>query len=719
MNANPVSNSTEAGDDRLLQHYFRYVIREESGSLRDRMQRGLVERALKTGNPTHTMTVSTIVAGVEEQQRLPTGSYPRELVVQSLNELLARGYVDRAGRSKAGDDLYRLAKARFELLELELGRASKRERASLGSVVDKVDAALGEPLEPVDRERIERAFVDFVGTILATFGEHCALNLVESRHWLSAPEYPRFQQGLEAAVQTLSSELQEPAREAFQETLRAPSAEESEYLFSVGQFYYVVSLLQLDPELQGLQRARFEETCLFHDTNLLIAVLLEEHSRHDAVIALASLCRDLGFHLHYSEKTIEELERLIDAADEEYRRHPPFDLAMAAELADAVDSPFLQAYFLSWPEHKLSWQQYRTRIAAWRDDLRHHGITLSEDCPRRVSGSRYDHLRTLLERRPPDRNGARRPPKRPRAAEHDAQMIRSVELLIEGDAGEAHPFGHRYWLVTLDRSLAETARGNALPDIGAVCMLVEEWVQYISPFLGPDVSDERAADVFARLLGSRFFVSLGAGISLEDLQPFTAPNVKDLFEGLTREEACRAVAKAAQSEAIAAADPSQRHTVALSRLVSLVEEQVARKRKRGELLSKAELRELEETHARERVLLAETAAEKDTRIRALEQELGSTRGELAESRRKNRWSPAYQVPRLWAALLTRLDQVGAWVRRRLLRLLVIAAMIGAAVVLAVEWRGVIGLLLAVLAVVIALVAADWDVVRRNLKRLFG
>jgi hypothetical protein len=699
-------------EDRLLTHYFRFIMREESGPLRDRLQRGLVERALKTGNPEHTMSAATIEANIEKQ--VGVKHYPQELVHQALRELVPRGYVERAGRSAAGVELYRLARDRFENLNGAIGRVEEQERVFQSGVVDKVEAACGH-LDAEDRERVEAAFIDFVGTILGKIGEHCALNLVEQKHWARASEYPRFQHDLDHAVKRLPTQLQDAARHAFQETLQSPEPEQGEYLYSIGQVYYVVELLHLDPALQALQRERFEATRLYLDTNLLIAALLQEHDRHGVVIALLRLCNGLGFELRYSERTSEELEGLIGMADEEYRDHPPFSHEMASELALAVDSPFLRAYFISWPSTKWSWQQYRARISGWRDVLKAEGIVVDDSIPTTMSGSRYDHLRYKLGIVVADRNG-RRVPKRRRAVEHDAHMLAAIETLAQRDDKEAHPFGHRYWFLTLDRRLADCARQAARSDVGGVCMLAEEWVQYISPFLGPDVSHEEAADVFVRLLASRFFVSLGAGLNLEDLQPFTAPNVKDFFEGLTREEACRAVSEAAQSEAVAAAERTHRPEIALDRLTGLVEVRLAEKRKHGELVAKTEVDQMRAQHERDKALIAESATEKDARIKALEQQLALSKSHLHAASRHVRWSPSYQVERLCQRLAAGL----VWARPRWWRLVIVGAILVGATALQVEGWGGVGLsVIGWFGFAVAIFATDPAVVRKNLGALLG
>jgi hypothetical protein len=697
-------------DEKLLTHYFRFVVREESGPLRDRLQRGLVERALKTGNAAHTSTAVAVKDRVETLLRAK--KYPQELVNQALRDLVARGNVEEAGTSNSGAKLYRLAQTRFEMLERAVSRVEEQERAFGSSVIDKIETTHG-PLSAHDRRQVEKAFVDLVGTILGTIGELCALNLVEERQWTKASEYPRFHADLEKAVRGLPNEIQGLARAAFEETLRAPTPDESEYLFSIGQVFYIVELLQLDPELQALQLARFGETTLFLDTNLLLAALLEEHDRHGPVRALLRLCRSLKFELRYTERTTEEVDLLIDLADEDYQRNPPLDDQAAAELADIVESPFVQAYLRSRKKTKWSWAQYKLRISGWRQILQKQGIALETQVPRPANAARLTHLQNVLAAPRDSANGSPRRAKKPRAAEHDAHVLTVIEKLVQKDDAKAHPFGHRYWLLTLDRHLADCARKNARSDVGAVCMLAEEWVQYISPFLGPDVSTDAAADVFARLLGSRFFVSLGAGLDLEDLQPFTAPDVKQLFDGLSHEDACALVARAAQSEAVTAADPEKRPSVAIQKLSGLVEDLLRDKKDRGELVPRAEVDRLKHDQAQ----LAESSKEKDDEIAVLRSQLARRDDELAEARRQNRWSVTCQVRRFhrWA-----LHRAWPWITGRRIRLSIVAALLMVLIAsLLLGWGGTVFVALTFVAMLLSIVSVDPDVVKKNVRRASG
>jgi hypothetical protein len=249
-------------------------------------------------------------------------------------------------------------------------------------------------------------------------------------------------------------------------------------------------------------------------------------------------------------------------------------------------------------------------------------------------------------------------------------------------------------------------------------MLAEEWVQYVSPFLGPDVSRADAADVFTQLLGSRFFVSLGASLDLEQLQAFTLPNVEKLLEGMTPEEACRTVAQAAQDEAIRAADPQKRPELAVDRLASLVEQRHREMRANGELVLATEVERVRAEEAHKTAQLAESNSEKDAEIVALRSKLQETETSLERAQAHNRWSVSMQFTRLRSSARNALHHMIAWPRAHKVRLGIRLGLVAIALTVQLEdwfgWFGRIG----GWGGVIALIAADTEVVKRNLRRFW-
>jgi hypothetical protein len=572
-------------DDPHLEvdHYLRYVISEGSGDLRDRLHGALVERALKTDQPGDLFTVKAVR---ERVARLASADdYPRELIVQTLNGLIATGAAEEApDPSAAGEPLYRLAPSRFTHLSQVIATSRSEEEQVRKTLLRRIATRHGDVTEG-EAARIVEAFHTFVGRMLSRFGETCAQRLFEASDLASVDELPAFRLELDEALASLTEQLKAPAAAAFEDVLRDPDEGERAYLFSAGQLFYVTRLLGLDPELQTLQRVRFEDTTLYLDTNVLLPTLLTSHNDHAAVAALLNMCRSLGFRMHFAERTGEELDALIESAQQEYVSAPPFNLKTAATFAPLVENPILAAFFDSWTSHQLGWNQFLVPIKAWRGQLENKlDIRLDPGLTERDT-ERYDLLKRAIMGSATMRNGHKWYERPERSADHDAQVVSAIEHTVAEDNATDHPFGNRFWFITRDRHVASKVARRLIPDVGTVCMLVEEWAQYISPFVGPTISQKERADVFAKLLSGRFASTMTETLRLEEIQPFTTPGVAKLIEGVSREEACRAIVELRTAGMLAGGPKAKPPDELLTRLNTLVERRARQKLRSGDLVS--------------------------------------------------------------------------------------------------------------------------------------
>lgn len=235
--------------------------------------------------------------------------------------------------------------------------------------------------------------------------------------------------------------------------------------------------------------------------------------------------------------------------------------------------------------------------------------------------TRVRHLKTAIQGSSYLKNGKRWYERAPRSADHDAILLERTEQLVLADEAESHPFGHRYWFVTQDRHVAEVARAQVNRSAGVVCMLAEEWAQYIAPFLSPDVSAQDQADVFARLLASHFTRSLGESVSLEEIQPLTAANITQALGGVSRDDACRAVVELRSSGQLPGGRNEQPPEILLTRLNDLVERHRRRQIARGELISSFEAEAREGLALRDLGTARDELRERDLEIKRLRTKL--------------------------------------------------------------------------------------------------
>jgi hypothetical protein len=684
---------------------MRFILRDEGGPIRERLQRGLVEHALRTGNPDHAMTAETIRDRIIHFGSLP--DYPLALVTQGLNQLIARGDIHTLAATDGQHRLYRLKPPRFRAVDRALSDTEAQERRFHESVVRRLEIRHG-ALSRDDKELIECAFSTFVGKMLGALGERCAHRLIEERSGTQVT-YPSLKDDLETVVRGLPLQLQEDARHAFEDVLRHPSEDESAYLYSAGQVFYIAELLNIDPELQNLQRGRFETTTLFLDTNLLLALVNPKDDAHDAVTGMISLCRAVNLKTAYTERTAEEFDALITAADTEYRATPPFAPETAAEFAPLVENPILRGWLESFGEHKAAWPQYRTRVGAWRNVLSNLDVNLFSLQPISHSDGRFQQLKKLFTGERRTRRGEARSPKRPRAVEHDAEVVASIESLVAADQAEPNPFGPRFWFITRDRHLVDCARSSGR----SVAMLAEEWVQYIAPFLGPDMSTLDAAATFTGLLSSRFFPSLGQRMTLADLRLFTEPKVAELTAGLSTEDACRAVADAHLETVTRTGNGPRDDAAAIARLAELAERKIKARIKTGQLVEAGELDRLRSQRQADIERAEASSIEQAKEIDELKEQLAATSAD-------QKTSVGYWWRRISRSVVRVGQQLRAWKRAHPRRVVLFAVLFIA--VCALEVFGLNGLLLRLL-MPIALIVPALDVnleqVKKNVGRLFG
>ena len=618
--------------------------------------------------------------------------YPEELVLQGLTGCLERGDVEDAGVSERGESLFRLSEARFNTLDSAFAEANETRGRFHTSLLDSIRGRVGE-LDATDADRIIEAFDVFLGTVLGSAGERCARNLVHE-HGVDPVEYQSARRELEAALSMLPEGLHQSASEVFSETLHSPTAEQEAYLYTGGQVYYMTAILNFDPELRALERIRFEDTTVLLDTNVLVAAVLDDLPDHSAVDRMLGFSYQLGLRLRYTARTESEFTALLDAADAEYRAAPPYSPATAARFAPFLDNPFIEAWLSAYQAHGLSWGQFRVRISTWRAILAsRHEITLFDAFPRIEDGQRYSGVKAFLT----DRH------RRANAADHDAQVLVGLEALIHADQSPGHPFGSKYWFVTQDRTVASCAQAHLEPVSGSICMTGDEWVQYIAPFLGPDVADANIADVFSRLLGSRFFTSLGANLTLRDLQPFTLPEVGELVADIPDEELGRAVAAARRASIVMpdAATPS----LELERFAEAVSDELAKRREEDDALARAEVSV--ESLSRQLHEEASISSERDL-------ELSEMRRELVRARRDQRTSLAFLGRKAVRAIRDELRLTA----RRPRRIFIIAGTLAVGILgWAQGWLGDYWKVILVLAVIAQFLGLDRRVARTNVRRL--
>jgi hypothetical protein len=311
------------------------------------------------------------------------------------------------------------------------------------------------------------------------------------------------------------------------------------------------------------------------------------------------------------------------------------------------------------------------------------------------------------------RNGELRDSKRPRAIEHDAQLISAIEGLVAQDSDPVDPFGPRYWLITHDKHLVDCARTHGKGSKQCIAMLADEWVQYISPFLSPDTSTLDPAKAFAGLLSSRFMPSLGRRMALSEIQVFAEPEVAGLTAGLSREEACRAISDAHLEAVTRGGSKQQTDEQAVRKLADIAAKKRAQMERKGHLVPATRLEDLRAEREQEAVRYAMASDEQTQRMGDLEARLWDAEADRQTSLSYLTRKLRFHLSRGWSRFI-------GWIKHHPVRAFLYLSFVSiCAVVLALGIGSLLEKAVGISLILVTWLTADPEQIRKNLRGLRG
>jgi hypothetical protein len=292
-------------------------------------------------------------------------------------------------------------------------------------------------------------------------------------------------------------------------------------------------------------------------------------------------------------------------------------------------------------------------------------------------------------------------------------MAAVEDLAAETTEDEPDPFGSLFWVITRDRHLAEGARITAGSPARSNVMLADEWVQYISPFLGANTSSMDPAATFAGLLSSRFIPTLTARMTLADLRLFADPSVAKLTAGLSEAEACKAVSEAHRQAVARNSSGDRDDQAAIERLAALAEKTLQKQVKQGELVDATKLEQLRRERQEDREQHVEDEAAKELEMQDLRDQLQKTKQDQRTS------------IKFWSRKAHRFAQangsaLGKWGRQHPVRACLVLVSIAIALLLVLT--GIGGLIVqvaGVASILISVLASDPEKLSQNWDRLWG
>lgn len=485
-----MSETADIYERRVLHEFQRFVLSRTSTVVREDIYKNMIKNTLFA----YAATDGTLSYG--ELKKYIQKDYP----IKNLPEL----HLDTAIEYLVGDGSLDLVNEKLSLSQTTKNQIKKEIKESdeeQEEINNYIQKTLQEKLPSIKPHQIS-LIVNNLHLVLADSFAHngttTAKILTRSSNGMSElKSLSGFEENYCTKIlNVVSKEYHNKLDEIFHHMFSNPSEEFSKYLFSLAQSYVYLGVLNIDPQLQQIQKLSWSKKNIYFDTNALLHLLFPSSSMHDTLHTLAKLTKGLGANLLITEKTAIEYETFLENSKEKFR-----SITFRPKYASAYDdaqseNPFLSSYIdalkknskLHLDTFSKAFEEYDRLIDS------QYGMTV-EDIDKTIDleSDSASRLKVHLT--------AHRPWKTDKTVTHDAYNILRVRKLRESGSDETGPVA---WLLTTDNSLGVSERDTFPKSMPFASVTPDIWLQIISPFVSPTLTIKERSVAFSKLLSSRF-----------------------------------------------------------------------------------------------------------------------------------------------------------------------------------------------------------------------
>jgi len=276
----------------------------------------------------------------------------------------------------------------------------------------------------------------------------------------------------------------------------------AEFIHLLVRTYYLVELLNIDPDIKMLQKDSLGNITLYLDTNIVISLLCEEDIAHNEVKEIIELTKKIGVQdIRISKETKKEFLRRLKISDENYRAYDSYISSSIAKKFKTLmkDDVLIRTYWKRKAENVYyDWDLYMAEMKSFDSILSNkYGIKISDDAYTPDAEEVKELQSLFVEMAGKDKF----------KAHHDAFNIILVQYLRKKNK-DYEILGPKYWFLTRDHTLPliesafNIARGaiNFLGEYVPSSIHIVTWYEIITPFIGPEISEKDSAKLFARIL---------------------------------------------------------------------------------------------------------------------------------------------------------------------------------------------------------------------------
>jgi predicted nucleic acid-binding protein len=338
-------------------------------------------------------------------------------------------------------------------------------------------------------------FQTLLGTIFATNGFIIANSILGEKKGEKAMESLDVPTLLEQILG--KDNLSEIQKEVFMNYLYSPDESLSIYLYSLAQSYYLIEVLNLDPECRVLIKENVDKITGYLDTNMIIPLVTNDE-RSKAAEKLIKLSTDLGFKIKFTKRTREEFIKHTESKKAIYLQKGKVAFKNYDKVTPILENGFLKDYLEKKKTNQgLTYDGYFARLTGIEALLKSkYSIEFDENPYEEIKKhDDIDRVKSLVVKYASLKSDM--------VAEHDAYHILLIQDLRKKEKGGI--LGPNSWFITCDSSLyhVDSDLSREEPERVPSSIYAENWVQMISPLLPPEMSNKTAREAFTTLFASR------------------------------------------------------------------------------------------------------------------------------------------------------------------------------------------------------------------------
>jgi len=452
-------------------------------------------------------------------------SIQKDLGIVQAPAILVDSALTRLAQKRGIESIRSQGKQKYFLpqtMREKFSRIIQEYDATFSAVTNKLITIVEEKhgvLTDVEKTTVIQNFQALLGTIFSINGLITANALIGGKKIVEAIELLDIPNLMTQIVEG-KEKLPEIQREVFINYLYSPDENLSTYLYSLAQSYYLIEILNLDPECQALIKENVSKIVGYIDTNMIV-FLITDRKRYGAVEKLIKLSTDLGIKIKFTKRTKEEFMRHIEHKKMVYSQKGKVAFKSYDKIMSIIEDGFFKDYLEKKKANPgLTYEGYFARLTGIEALLRDkYSIEFDENS--------YDEIKTQEDMSRVKELVVKYASLKPdKVAEHDAYHILLIQNLRKKEKSSI--LGPNSWFITCDSSLYYVDRDltREEPDRIPSSVYAENWVQMISPLLPPEISNKTAKEVFTTLFASRI-PPLTKFVKEEDLLELQGPWIDD------------------------------------------------------------------------------------------------------------------------------------------------------------------------------------------------